>query len=132
MQGLEGVLAAGQKPWAGGYLYMASVYRKHPDGLESAYLEASRAQAALWKIGANVFSPIACFHPCAVLYRVNCTDHEWWMDHDRPYMRGARGLIVLKQPNWMKSDGISEEMAFFKERNSPIFSLDWPLGKLHV
>jgi len=116
----------------GGYLYLASVFRKHPDGLVNAYLEAQEAQAVLWKAGVNVFSPIACFFPTAQMHGIHLTDHDWWLAHDRPYMLGARGLIVLKQPNWMKSDGIGEEMAFFKQRNSPIFSLDWPLGKLDV
>lgn len=116
----------------GGFLYLASVYRKHKDGLINAYLEAQEAQAALWKAGVNAFSPIACFHPTAIMHQIHLTDHDWWMRHDRPYMLAARGLIILKQKNWMKSGGISEERAFFKKRNSPIFSLDWPLGKLDV
>lgn len=114
-------------PWAGGYLYLASVFRKHPVGLFQAYNEAREAQGALWKAGINVFSPIACFYPTAVWEDIDLTDNDWWFELDLPHMRGARGIIVLRQKNWAKSDGISRERKFFADRNSPEYSLDYPI-----
>ena len=111
----------------GGFLYLASLFRKHPDGLLSAYLEASRAQGDLWKLGVAVFSPIACFYPTAVLQGIDQTDHETWMERDRPFMRAARGIIVLQQPGWEASEGIAEEREFFANRNSPEYSLEFPV-----
>ena len=127
MKRFEDVFNAGHRPWSGGYLYMASVFRKHPIGLWRAYDEARRAQGALWKAGVNVFSPIACFYSTAVWEEIDQTDHDWWMRHDFPYMRGSRGIIILQQDGWEESEGIQEERKFFSLRNNLEYSLDYPV-----
>jgi hypothetical protein len=112
----------------GGFLYLASPFRGYLPNLYKPYEISREAQGALWKMNVNVFSPIACFYPTAQWEEVDLIDHEWWMNHDRPYMQAARGCIVLKVDGWDTSEGIAEEIAFFEKRNSNIYSLEWPLA----
>ena len=114
----------------GGYLYLASVFRKHVDSKTSAYLEASSATAKLLRAGVKVWSPIASFFPIAMLNGLDQTDHDFWMGLDIEFLRHARGLVVLQQPGWKLSEGIRAERDFAEANNMPEFSLDWPVRKL--
>lgn len=110
-----------------GYLYLATVYSRHPQGTEQAYRDA--CQAAAWCVTRQigVFSPIAYTHGVAVHGGIPLTDHAIWLPADRPLMDAARGLAVLMMPGWLESIGIAHEIGVFRDAGKPIVYLTWPL-----
>jgi len=109
------------------FLYLASPFRHYAPNLYAGHHAAREAQGLLWKAGVNAFSPIACFYPTAAWEEVDQLDHDWWMNHDAPYMRAASACIVLKIDGWDTSKGVAEEVEFFEKRNSNVYSLEYPV-----
>lgn len=95
------------------YWYLATVYSKHPDGIDAAHVMACRAAADLIRAGIPVFSPIAHTHPIAIHGAIDPLDHSIWLPADAPMMAGARGLIVYCSEGWRDSYGIGEEIKAF-------------------
>jgi hypothetical protein len=102
------------------FWYLATVYSKHPNGLEAAHVMAARAAADLLRLGVTVYSPICHTHPIAMIGGLDPLDHAIWLPADAPFMRAARGLIVLKSPGWESSFGIGEERKAFQQMAKPI------------
>jgi hypothetical protein len=107
-----------------GFYYLATVYSKHPDGLEAAFAEAAKEAARFLLAGIPVFCPIAMSHPIAVHGGLGATDHEFWMKADRPFMQAAKGLIVCRMPGWEESRGIAEEIEAFRAAGKPVLFYD--------
>jgi hypothetical protein len=106
------------------YIYLATVYTSHPQGLNAAFLEACKVTAKFMKLGIPVVSPIAHSHPVAVHGGLDQVDHDFWMDADRPLMDNASALMVVRMQNWGESKGIRREIEVFKEAGKPIFFVD--------
>jgi hypothetical protein len=109
-----------------GFWYVATVYTKHPKGLDIAFEEACYAAGVLRNQGLNVFCPIAMGHAIAVNSPADKHDWAMWMENDRPFMRLAYGLIVVMMPNWQESKGIAEEIEVIKKAGKPIKYVHWP------
>jgi len=109
-----------------GYWYLASPYSKYPKGLEAAFIEVSKAAAQLIKQGVRIYCPISHSHPIAIYGKIDPLDHSLWLAADKPFMDGARGLIVLKMDTWENSFGIGVEIEAFKAAGKPIQYMEWP------
>ena len=109
-----------------GYWYLASPYSKYPQGLEAAFIEVSKAAAQLIKQGVRIYCPISHSHPIAIYGKIDPLDHSLWLAADKPFMDGARGLIVLKMDTWENSFGIGVEIEAFKAAGKPIQYMEWP------
>lgn len=110
---------------SGGFFYLGTSYTRHDAGIEEAARMASRAAGLLISKGVNVFSPISHSHPIAYIAGLNPVDHDLWMRVDKPMMEAAEGLIVLLSPCWVKSRGLAEEIAFFRESCLPIYGMEY-------
>ena len=106
------------------YFYLATTYTRHPDGHETAFIEAAKVAADLMKRGINVFCPVAHSHPIACHGNLDAADHDFWMNSDRPFMDGACGIIVCRMPGWRESRGITEEIAVFRAAGKPVLYVD--------
>jgi len=102
------------------YWYLASVYSKHPLGLDEAHAEACYATTLLMRAGIPVFSPIAHTHPIEKIGGLVGMSHDFWMAVDKPMVDAARGVIVLMQPGWSTSKGVCMEIAWAKKDHKPV------------
>ena len=106
------------------YFYLATVYTKHPQGLEVAFQEACKVAAKFMKMGIKVFCPIAHSHPIALYGGLSQTEHSFWMEQDRPLMDHACGLLVVRMKGWEQSEGIRQEIETFKKAGKTIIFTD--------
>lgn len=106
------------------YWYLASPYSKFPQGLDAAFRAVSENAALLVRNKIPVYSPIAHTHPIAIFGGMDPLDHSIWLPADEPFMRGARGLIVLRMATWEASYGIGEEIKEFRTADKPIIYMD--------
>jgi len=72
----------------------------------------------------SVFCPIVHGHPLSQYGGLFHDDHEFWMRVDRPFMARCDAIVVAQMDGWDRSDGISEEVAFFKAAGRPVFILN--------
>lgn len=106
-----------ERPW-----YMASVYTKHPEGLERAYEDACKMTIMLEENDIFTFSPIVHSHgPAKYAHdEKNALSHDFWLTIDFKYVKLSRGLLVVKMTNWEQSFGIAKEIEFAKAIKKPI------------
>ena len=104
--------------------YLATPYSKYPDGLERAFVMASKLAGLLIHAGVKIYSPIAHCHPVAIHGGLNPLDHDLWMRLDKAMMEACGALIVAHMPGWRESKGIAIEIDFFEGACRPIFDLD--------
>lgn len=102
------------------FWYVASPYSKYPAGQEAAFREAARATAILTKHGIPAYSPISHTHPLAEHGDIDPLDHAFWMKADEPFMRAAKGLIVLTMEGWKQSVGVQFEIDEFVKAGKPV------------
>lgn len=100
--------------------YVATPYTKYPGGIGEAFDEACHQSATLVRAGIHVFSPIAHFHPIAILGDLDPLDHGIWIPQNRPFIAAAFGLIVVMMDGWHESDGVSAEIDAFIAAHKPI------------
>lgn len=112
------------------YYYLATVYRKHPSGLDAAAEEAARYAAAFIDAGVPVFAPVPHSHPIAKYTTIPHRDSRW-LQLQPPFMRVAQGMILVQMENWEKSEGIAFEREFFQQEKRPIFRVSTvdPVGE---
>lgn len=115
-----------------GLWYLATVYTKHPGGLEKAYTDANEAAAhVIQNLGARIFCPIGHSHSLCAIYGTKGglngeTDAEFWKWFDAPFLEKSDGLIVVMMPGWKQSYGIDHEIDVMSKAGKPILFLDWP------
>jgi len=107
-----------------GYWYLGSPYSKHPDGLETAFVDICKVAAQFAVDGIPAYSPIAHTHPIAMIGEVDPHDHSIWLPFDGPLMTAARGLVVVMMPSWQDSFGLQHEIEYFKSVGKPILYMD--------
>lgn len=111
------------------FTYLATPYSKYPHGLEAAYHEACRAANLLRETRRiRIFCPIAEFHPIAMSAGIDPTDHEFWMDACRPFMRRAKDALIAKMDGWQDSRGIAQEITEFHAMGKNVGFVDWCVG----
>ena len=111
-----------------GYWYMASQYSLHPEGVTVALQEASSACAKLANVGIAAYSALPLGHSMSFDTKdLNHSDHEFWMEFNKPLMQGSLGCLILKSPGWQSSRGIKDEYDFFKSIDLPVVFVEYPL-----
>lgn len=112
------------------FYYLATVYRKHPDGLDAAAEEAARYAALFIDAGVPVFAPVPHSHPIARYTSIPHRDPRW-LQLQLPFMEAARGMILMEMQNWRESEGIAFERNFFQKVNRPVYrvSIADPVGE---
>ncbi len=123
-----------KKPFT--FWYLATPYSKYPDGHEAAFRMAARVTARLVMRRVPVFCPIAHSHPVSeFVMGVDKTDHDFWMNVDRPMMDAASGLLIYCDTGWETSRSVQEEIRAFKEAGKPVVcwntAHEIPLDVLH-
>jgi len=89
--------------------YLATVYTKHPKGIEKAFEEAAGLVARLLRRGIISYSAIAHTHPVAIHGNIDPLDHSIWLDFDQAMMDRCDVLLVANMPGWQESKGIAFE-----------------------
>jgi len=107
----------------GSFWYLATVYSKHPRGINAAFEEAAKVSARLVEQGLAVFSPIAHSHPVAIHGGLDPLDHSVWMPLDEPMMNAAHGIIVVQMEGWRESYGVGLEIKAFRAAGKPVLFL---------
>lgn len=102
------------------YWYIGSPYSKYPGGLQEAFRIACAETARFMAAGVPVFCPIAHSHSVAQHGDLPKKDHDFWMSVDKPMVDAAIGLIVLTMEGWRESEGLQQEIKWFKEARKPI------------
>lgn len=102
--------------------YLATVYSKHPEGLEAAYQDACKMTMFMQENGWHVFCPIVHSHgPSSYITNKDLKNsHEFWLDIDFRFVRQSKGLIICMMTNWKNSYGIGKEIELAKEIGKPI------------
>lgn len=103
-----------------GYWYLATVYSKHAEGTDYAFVEAAKAAGNLLKKEVYTYCPIAMTHPMATYANMDRYSYDTFMPLDEVFMRHAHGCLVLMQPGWETSYGVQQEIAYFTKRKRPI------------
>ena len=109
-------------------LYIAAPYT-HPDPLvrrARAYCAAVlTAELMRGATGDWFFSPIPLGHEVAqhLPYEV-AEDHGFWMRWCRNALEEASALYLIPLPNWQRSRGIAEELAYCDSKSLPVVYLD--------
>ena len=81
--------------------YLASPYRRYPNGIEAAYKAALNVAGDLTRLGVRVFSPIVHSHRLAEYADVDPCDNDIWMDLDRRLAVACDVLVVACLPGWI-------------------------------
>jgi len=131
----------GEAPVTSGFLYLASPYSKHPEGMEEAERRARHVAAVLtrrWHV--TIYSPIVHGHammqtrlaqrvranpsnPTSVDHHVTehlPTDDAFWWAKCRPMMDAAAGLLVFLDDGWRQSRGVTYELGYMQGLGKPI------------
>lgn len=104
--------------------YLATPYSKYARGPDMAFIDAARLAARLMQAGIDIYSPIAHGHPLSVHGGISKYDYSIWMPANFKMARRMDALIIGMLPGWDRSEGIAEEVHFFKAELKPIFHLD--------
>lgn len=102
------------------YFYLATPYARYREGHNAAFEEACKQAAILMQAGLPVFSPIAHSHPISLHGEFENTEHEFWMNVDRPFMDAAHGIIVCMMDGWQASRGVKYEIQTFERAGKPV------------
>lgn len=105
-------------------IYVGTPYSKWADGLDAAFVEASKLTARLMQHGLKVYSPIAHTHPLAVHGNIDPLDHSIWLPFDGAMMDKADAMIVAMMDGWFESKGVRHEIDVFNEAGKPVFFLN--------
>jgi hypothetical protein len=106
------------------YYYLATVYSKHPGGLDAAFELAVQTRGLLVKQRIPVFSPIIHSHYVGIRCNIDPYDHSFWLPCEAPIMAHASGLIMLMSEGWTESVGMNAEREAFAALNKPIILME--------
>lgn len=101
-------------------IYIASPY-SHPDAevREARYRDVLNYTSTELQKGLVAFSPIVYGHPFAVDLG-HAFDHRAWLLFNESLMLRASSIQVLCLPGWLKSKGVSSEIAFAERLRIPV------------
>ena len=107
-----------------GLCYLATVYTKHADGIDAAFVEACEMTAKLVKRGCSVYSPIVHSHAVSIHGNIDPLDHGRWLQFNDAMLGASQTLIVAQMAGWEESVGVTYEIDYFTYRRKPILYLD--------
>jgi len=103
-----------------GLVYLATPYsHKDPAVQERRFRVVNAVAAALMREGFPVFSPISHTHPIAQAGDLP-GDWDYWEEYDRVVLSACSMMIVVAQPGWIESKGVTAEMDIAREMGIPI------------
>lgn len=105
-------------------IYVGTPYSKWADGLDAAFVEASKLTARLMQEGLRVYSPIAHTHPLAIHGNIDPLDHDIWLPFDGAMMDKSDAMIVAMMTGWFESKGVRHEIDVFNVAGKPVFFLN--------
>lgn len=105
-------------------IYLGSPYRKFPHGIGMAARQVAKIAARLTMAGLPVYSPIAHGHMMSVYGGIHPSANELWEKINKPWMLVCDALLVAKMESWEISDGLKEEIDFFKMWGKPTYYID--------
>lgn len=111
------------------YWYLATTYTNFQNvgagDLDEAFAIAAENAAMLVANGVPVFCPIVHSHPMSTVRdELDGLDHDLWLSLDEHFLRGCKGLIVVKMPGWEDSFGIAYERRRIEEMGKPTIYMD--------
>ena len=111
-------------------IYIASpYYHKSSYVRELRYLWVEYYVVEQLQKGLHVFSPVVYCHELAKKYGLP-KDHEFWLELNKDYLSSSKKLQVLQLSGWVKSKGVTFEIAFAKELGIPIEHVVMPASFL--
>ena len=106
------------------YIYIGSPFTHYVDGHDAAWMEVCEVTGRLQDEGLDVFSPIVHGHALVLHGGLRAVDHEHWSRVNEKHMDRADVCLVVKMDGWRESDGISEEVEYFREAGKPVLYID--------
>jgi hypothetical protein len=103
-----------------GFSYIASPYT-HPDHAVRRGRWRAAVRFLQWCLARQdwVYSPIAHCEEAARLAALP-TNFQFWQSFNHTMLGAARGLYVLRLPDWEQSAGVADEIAFAAGRGLPV------------
>lgn len=105
----------------GGFVYLASPYSSHPEGLEAAFQLACQEAAMFVRAKVPVFSPVVHSHSVAVAGDIDPASHAIWLPMDVPMLRPATIMVVVDGPGRRESKGIAGELTAALALRMPVW-----------
>ena len=104
-----------------GFWYMAIPYsHEDPAVMASRFNLANQVAMALLEQGQKVYSPISHTHPVSQHNNETMKNWDFWKQVDMPFMKAAKGLIVIMADGWDESIGVLDEIEEFQKMGKPI------------
>ena len=101
-------------------IYLANPYSDpDPKVLQLRYQKVSEACAGLARKKLTVYSPIAHWHPIAMMYDLE-KSYKFWKRMDQEMIRICNNFWVLTLDEWNESKGVIEETAYATSLNKEI------------
>ncbi|MBP1806934.1 DUF1937 family protein [Rubellimicrobium aerolatum] len=104
-------------------IFLACPYgHTDPAVVERRFEICNRVAAQIVRSGHIVFSQVSMSHP--INGHLGDLDKAGvgalWAPVDRAFMEAMTEIVVIDEPGWRESAGVSREMGFFRERNQPV------------
>lgn len=97
------------------YVYLASPYSSNDAWVRhNRYEQVCHALSIIAEQSIPTYSPIACWHPIAVNYRLP-KDHVFWKKQDESFLLHSTEMWVLQLKGWESSEGVAAEIEFCKQ-----------------
>lgn len=104
--------------------FLASPYYSPQQAVrERRYGNTKAAMAALISQGRRVFSPIVMCHPLACEYDMGLRAVDWAI-FNRPFIKQAENIIVLRLAGWKQSNGVAAEIELARKFKKSIEYVD--------
>ena len=105
-------------------IYLATPYSDPDPAIrEQRFRTVNIVAARLMREGYHIFSPISHTHPIAVAGDLP-KGWDFWHEYDRAILSACVRMLVLQQPGWEKSDGVTAEIKLAQEMGLPIEYID--------
>ena len=102
------------------YWYVATPFTQYPHGHEAAYVLACQETARFAAARISVMSPIIQGWGLYKFGGLPAVDAEMWRRINRPLMEVAKGCLVVMADGWDISEGVAEEIAYFRSVNKQV------------
>ena len=105
-------------------VYLATPYSHgDPAVMQERFEVVNRVAADLMRAGVHIYSPISHTHPIALAGELP-RGWDFWEQYDRVILSACCRVIVLRQPGWSESKGVTAEVAIAMEMGLPVEYMD--------
>lgn len=110
--------------WGDGYWYVGTPYTNYHLGHDTAHHYAKRIGAGLDSHGVKSFVPVIWGHEIASRTGIDSGETMFWDEFCAPFIRLARGMLIVRFTGWDTSRGISLERSHFIGVGKPVMVCD--------